>query len=111
MQLWAVIQVVRPDSDAASGRAGAYYPKREAGGEGQDTWAMLQEAADPVRELCPTLAGAGETCALCTGISSPPRVDEPSPDRSSLDDARGTKRKRTSAWEASTPDWNEWARS
>lgn len=52
VQLWAVMQVVRPDSDAASGRAGAYYPKREAGGGGQDTRAKLQEAADPVKELC-----------------------------------------------------------
>lgn len=100
------MQVLSPDSDTASGGAGAYYPRREAGGGGQDTRAKLQEAAGPVREFCPTFAGAGEKCALCTGVSSPQRTDDPTPNRCSLDDATWTKRKRTSAWEASAPAGN-----
>lgn len=70
-QLWAVMPVAWPDSDA--GRAGFYYPK-EAGGGGQDMWAELQEAADPVKVLPFTFLGAREKSALCTGSFSPRRV-------------------------------------
>lgn len=55
--LQAVTQVVWPDSDAASGRAGVYYP-REVGGGGQDIWVELQEAADPVKDLLSDLSGS-----------------------------------------------------
>lgn len=71
-QLWGVMQVVWPDSDA--GRAGFYYPTREVGGDGQDMWAELQEAADPVKMLLFTFLGAREKSTLCTGSSSPGRV-------------------------------------
>lgn len=49
------------------------YPK-EAGGGGQDMWAELQEAADPVKVLPFTFLGAREKSALCTGSFSPRRV-------------------------------------
>lgn len=64
-QLQAVMQAVWPDSDAASGRTGVCYPT-EVGGGGQDMWAELREAEDPVKDLPSDLSGSSreDFCSL-----------------------------------------------
>lgn len=89
-QLRAVIQVVWPDLDTASGRARVYCPMREAGTGGQDVWAELQEAADPLKELPSDLPGSQRGLLLSAQASSPQRGRViPAPARSSLGDAMG----------------------